>query len=60
MSEFHIPWFMFDLTNFQLILSKPIPKRIADKKGIVLTEQPIPGLNFEPINHGGNKNSYRK
>ena len=45
----HIPWFMYDLTNKQLIVSTPVPKQIQDQKNIVLTEVPISGLNYEPV-----------
>lgn len=48
------PWFMFDLANKQLITSVIIPESdIADTKEVVLTEQPIPGQDFSPVNSGG-------
>ena len=50
---FYLPWFIFDIDNKQLITSPTIPSDISDTKEIVLTEQPIPGLNFAPINPGG-------
>ena len=53
---FHLPWFIFDKTNKQLITSKTIPSDIADSKSIVLSETPVPGLNFNPINVGGGGN----
>jgi hypothetical protein len=49
----NLPWFMFDIQNKQLITSSSIPGDINDSKQIVLTEVPIPGLNFNPINSGG-------
>jgi hypothetical protein len=52
---YHLPWFMFDIDNVQLITtgSDIIPSDIKDTKEIVLTEVPIPGLNFSPILPGG-------
>ena len=52
-SPVNIPFFIFDLQNLQLITSVAIPGDITDSKQIVLTETPIPGLNFNPINSGG-------
>ena len=49
----NLPWFMFDIQNKQLITSQAIPSDVADSKQIVLSETPIPGLNFNPINSGG-------
>ena len=48
-----VPWFMFDLTNYQLITSKIVPGDIRDSKQIILTEAPIPGLNYQPVFPGG-------
>ena len=54
---FNIPWFIFDLRNFQLITSNTIPSSdISDSKPIVLAETPIPGLNFNPLQDGGRGN----
>ena len=50
---FHMPWFLFDIDNKQLITSSVIPSDIKDTKEIVLTETPIPGLNWSPITPGG-------
>lgn len=50
---FKMPWFMFDISNKQLITSPIIPSDIKDTKEIVLTEHPIPGLNYSPITPGG-------
>ncbi len=51
---FNLPWFIFDLSNLQLITLKTIPvTNITDTKEIILTETPIPGLGFNPINTGG-------
>ena len=44
-----VPWFMFDLPNYQLITSRTIPGDISDSKQIILTETPIPGLNYQPV-----------
>jgi hypothetical protein len=53
---FNLPWFIWDLRNFQLITTKNIPGDVSDNKNIVLSETPIPGLNFDPVQHGGNSN----
>lgn len=53
----HLPWYMFDISNLQLITSVTIPSSdIKDVKSIVLTETPIPGLNFSPVTPGGTGN----
>ena len=52
----NIPWFMFDLDNLQLITSQFIPSDISDTKSIVFTENPIPGLNYQPMQYGGGGN----
>lgn len=54
--NFSVPWFMLDLYNRQLITSKILPGDIRDTKQVVLTEVPIPGLNFQPVMPGGNGN----
>lgn len=54
--NFQLPWFMFDLANKQLITSQTIPGDIKDSKDIILTETPIPGLNYAPIQSSGNGN----
>src|SRR5271157_6554752 len=55
--SFKIPWFMFDLDNYQLITSPQfIPSDIKDTKEIVLAEIPIPGLNYRPVTYGGGGN----
>ena len=53
---FNLPWFMFDIFNKQLITSTVIPTDIADSKDIILTETPIPGLNYAPIQPSGGGN----
>lgn len=55
--KFNVPWFLFDLTNYQLITSKIIPGDIRDTKQIVLAETPVPGLNYHPVftSGGGNR-----
>lgn len=55
-SNFNLPWFMFDLANKQLITSTIIPGDIKDAKDILLTETPIPGLNYAPVNPAGGGN----
>jgi hypothetical protein len=47
---------MFDISNKQLITSTIIPGDIRDSKEIVLTEVPIPGLNYQPVMQGGGGN----
>lgn len=54
--KYHLPWWMFDMDNLQLITSPWIPSDIKDTKDIVLSEVPVPGLNFQPINYGGGGN----
>jgi hypothetical protein len=54
--KFHVPWFMFDIDNFQLITSPLVPSDIKDSKSIVYTETPIPGLNYQPFSYGGGGN----
>lgn len=54
--NYELPWFMFDITNGQLITSKYMPSDIIDSKDIFLTETPIPGLNYSPIQSSGNGN----
>lgn len=55
--EVKIPWFMIDISNKQLITSPNIPiSDIGDVKEVVLTETPIPGLNYSPISPGGSGN----
>lgn len=50
----NLPWYMFDIYNAQLITSATIPMgNISDVKDVFLTETPIPGLGFSPINQGG-------
>lgn len=49
----NIPFFMFDIDNYQLITSLTIPTDIRDTKQIVYTEVPIPGMNFQPVMVGG-------
>jgi len=53
---FQLPWFMYDLYNKQLITSQTIPGDIKDSKDIYLTEVPIPGLNYAPVQPSGNGN----
>jgi len=53
---FSLPWFMYDLYNKQLITSPTVPGDIKDTKEIFLTETPIPGLNYSPVQPAGNGN----
>jgi hypothetical protein len=55
-SLINLPWFLWVRETGPLITSRTIPDRITDSKGIVLTEQPVPGLNYQPIIPGGNAN----
>lgn len=55
-SSFHLPWYMYDLTNNQLITSKYIPSDIVDAKQVLYTEVPIPGINYQPVVPGGGGN----
>lgn len=52
----NLPWFMFDLTNKQLITNRVIPSDIRDVKSVILVETPIPGLNYQPVTPGGGGN----
>ena len=54
--NYSLPWFMFDLSNFQIITSVTVPGDISDSKDVLLTETPIPGLNFAPVQPSGNGN----
>lgn len=50
---FNVPFWIYDLTNNQLITSALIPDDISDTKPIILVETPIPGLNYQPIMPSG-------
>jgi len=54
--SYHLPWFLFDIGNKQLITSVTIPGNISDRKDIILSETPVPGLNYQPIMYGGGAN----
>lgn len=54
--SFSLPWFLYDLYNLQLITSPTVPGDIKDSKEIFLTETPIPGLNYSPVQPSGNGN----
>lgn len=54
--NFSLPWFLYDIYNKQLITSKTIPGDLVDSKDIILTETPIPGLNYAPVQSVGNGN----
>ena len=54
--DFNLPWFIFDIVNFQLITSPISPSDINDQKDIILSETPIPGLNYSPIQYAGGGN----
>lgn len=49
----NVPWFMLNLSNGQLITSRSIPLKISDTKEIIVTETPVPGLNYQPMVSGG-------
>jgi hypothetical protein len=51
-----LPWYIYDISNYQLITTPIIPGDIRDTKEIILAEQPIPGLNYSPISPGGGGN----
>jgi len=53
---FNVPFFLYDISNFQLITVPNLPSDISDSKDIVLTELPVPGLNFSPVQVGGGGN----
>lgn len=53
---FYLPWFIYDLGNKQLITSVTIPGDIKDSKDVVLAENPIAGLNYQPVSYGGGGN----
>jgi hypothetical protein len=54
--KYQLPWMMFDMANNVLITTRVIPELIKDTKEIILSEIPVPGLNYEPIIPGGNGN----
>jgi hypothetical protein len=55
--EFNVPFFIYDISNFQLITTPTIPDSdISDVKSIVYSEVPIPGMNFQPVQIGGGGN----
>jgi hypothetical protein len=53
---YNIPFWMFDISNKQLITTTTIPGDIVDKKDIFYSEVPIPGMNFQPVMIGGGGN----
>jgi hypothetical protein len=54
--RFQVPWFMYDLANGILITTRMIPESIRDTKTIILTEVPVPGMNYQPVIAGGGGN----
>jgi len=54
--SFNVPFFMLDISNYQLITSLNLPGDIRDTKDIVLAEVPIPGMNYQPVMQGGGGN----
>lgn len=52
----NLPFYMIDISNFQLITSPIIPSDIKDSKDVVLAEIAVPGLNYQPIQYGGGGN----
>lgn len=53
---FNVPFFMFDISNLQLITVPTIPSDIVDAKSIIYSEIPVPGMNFQPVMVGGGGN----
>jgi len=53
---FKLPWFIYDIGNRQLITSPTVPGDISDSKQPVISEVPIPGLNYQPVQNPGNGN----
>ena len=51
-----MPFFLFDLTNYQLITTTTIPSDISDTKSIVLVETSIPGQDYAPVMQTANGN----
>jgi len=52
-----VPFFMVDLSNFQMITTRAIPQgTIKDTKRVLISETPVPGRNFSPISTGANAN----
>jgi hypothetical protein len=56
--KFQVPWFMYDLSNGILITTRMIPGAISDNKAIILSEVPVPGLNYQPVIPGGGGNRH--
>jgi len=54
--SFSLPWFIYDIDNGQLITSKNLPSDISDTKEVIITEIPVPGLNYQPMQPGGGGN----
>jgi hypothetical protein len=48
-----VPWFLYDLSNQQLITSPIVPSDITDSKSILYAEIQIPGLSGQPYQAGG-------
>lgn len=45
-----------DLSNKQVITSSIIPSDIADRKDVILAENPVPGMNYQPVQATGGGN----
>ena len=54
----NLPWFIFVRDTGPLITSRTIPDQITDEKAITLSEQQVPGLNYQPVIPGGNANRH--
>lgn len=53
----NLPWFLYDLSNNQIITTNTIPQgEIGDSKNVIFTETPVLGNNFSPISAGANGN----
>jgi hypothetical protein len=53
---FRLPWFLFDINNYQLITATTVPTSVSDNKNVILSETPIPGRNNAPVTPAGGGN----
>lgn len=53
MGKPHVPWWILDIANRQLITTPIIPGDISDSKSINWAEMQIPGMNYQPVSYGG-------
>ena len=52
----HMPWWMLDIDNNQIITTTTVPEQIKDDKSIVIAEVVIPGRNYAPMRYASNGN----